>query len=252
MNETQLMHYSRHILLNEIDIDGQEKLNQATVLVVGCGGLGNACVPILAGAGIGRLILCDHDSIERSNLQRQFAFRIEDLGRTKVEVLAEYIQQRNQGISIQPIHSKITTALLDQYLPCCDVIVDCTDNSATRHLINQYAVHHQVPLVSASAIQWSGQLSVFDARQADSPCYACLFPLAHIEDRRCTNNGVFSPLVHIIGAAQAAEVLKLLIGFGNTSIGKMLQFEALNFSTHELQLAPNPDCPVCGLLMEKR
>lgn len=245
MNETQLMHYSRHILLNEIDIDGQDKLNQATVLLIGCGGLGNACAPILAGAGIGQLILCDHDTIEQSNLQRQFAFRLADIGCTKVEVLADYLQARNPSIKIQPIHSKITTALLTHYLPICDVVVDCTDNSATRHLINQYAVQYQVPLVSASAIQLSGQLNVFDARQAHSPCYACLFPRAQTEDRRCSNNGVFSPLVHIVGAAQAAEVLKLLVGFGTSSIGKMLQFEALNFSTHELQLVRNRECPVC-------
>lgn len=251
MNETQLMHYSRHILLNEIDIDGQEKLNQARVLLIGCGGLGNACAPILAGAGIGQLILCDHDIIEQSNLQRQFAFRLNDIGRTKVEILAEYLQQRNQEISIQAIHSKITAVLLEHYLPTCDVIVDCTDNSATRHLINQYAVQHHVPLVSASAIQFSGQLSVFDVRQSHSPCYACLFPLLKTEDRRCTNNGVFSPLVHIVGAAQAAEVLKLLIGFAASSIGKMWQFEALNFATHELQLVQNPDCPVCGQFHSK-
>lgn len=244
MNETQLMHYSRHILLNAIDINGQEKINQATVLVIGCGGLGSACTTILAGAGVGQLILCDHDTIELSNLQRQFAFELADIGQAKVKVLTHYLTQRNQQISIKALHNKISSALLQEYLPICDVIVDCTDNSATRHLINQYAVRFHVPLVSASVIQFSGQLNVFDSRQTISPCYACLFPL-QTDDRRCIHNGVFSPLVHLIAAAQAAEVLKLLVGFGHSSVGKMIQFEGLNFETYRLNVSQNPNCPVC-------
>lgn len=246
MNEAQLLRYSRHIFLNEIDLDGQEKLQHAKVMVIGCGGLGNACIPILAGAGIGHLILCDHDVIELSNLQRQFAFTPLDIHRSKADVLVDYLQSRNSELRITSCSQKITAQLLDQYLPECDVVVDCTDNSATRHLINQACVQHQVPLVSASAIQFSGQLMVFDARLADSPCYACLFPLMQQEDKSCSQNGVFSALVHQVGAAQAAEVLKLIIGFGESSVGKMVQFETLNFATHQWQLTKNPCCPVCG------
>ena len=246
MNEAQLLRYSRHIFLDEIDVDGQEKVQHATVLVVGCGGLGNACIPILAGAGIGHLILCDHDLIELSNLQRQFAFTPQDVQQSKVYTLIHYLQQRHPDLTFTGIQSKMTAEILNQYVPLCDVIVDCTDNSVTRHLINQAAVNHKVPLVSASVLQWSGQLMVFDRRQAHSPCYACLFSEPHQEDMSCSQNGVFSALVHQIGAAQAAEVMKILIGFGESSIGKMLHFEGLNFSTYALDLEKNPDCPICA------
>lgn len=246
MNENELLRYSRHIFLNEIDLDGQEKLQHATVMVIGCGGLGNACIPILASAGIGHLILCDHDVIEYSNLQRQFAFTPSDLQQSKVNVLANYLYQRNSDLNITPITSSIDAELLDKYAPQCDVIVDCTDNSKTRHLINQATVKYKIPLVSASVIQFSGQLAVFDQRIPISPCYACLFPKLDIEDKSCSQNGVFSPLVHQIGAAQAAEVMKLIIGFGESSVGRMVQFEAINFSTHDLTLEKNPHCPICA------
>lgn len=246
MNEAQLLRYSRHIFLNEIDIDGQQKLQQAKVMVIGCGGLGNACIPILAGAGIGHLILCDHDVIEHSNLQRQFAFTPLDVHQSKVDILVNYLQLRNSELRITALSQKITIQSLEKYASECDVIVDCTDNSTTRHLINQFCVQHKIPLVSASAIQFSGQLMVFDSRLNDSPCYACLFPLMQQEDKSCSQNGVFSALVHQVGAAQAAEVMKLLIGFGESSVGKMIQFESLNFMTHQWQLSKNPHCPVCG------
>lgn len=247
MNEAQLLRYSRHILLDEIDLEGQEKLLQATVMIVGCGGLGNACIPILAATGIKHLILCDHDVIEPSNLQRQFVFTPDDLQHLKVDVLARYLLQRNPDLKITQINSQITAEQLNQYLPLCDVIVDCTDNSHTRHLINAAAVKYQVPLVSASVIQFTGQLMVFNANITESPCYACLFP-QHQDDKSCVRNGVFSALVHQIGAAQAAEVLKLIVGFGTSSVGKMLQFEGLNYSCFSLELAKNPECPVCAAM----
>lgn len=246
MNENELLRYSRHIFLNEIDVDGQEKLNRATVMVIGCGGLGNACIPILAGAGIGHLILCDHDVIEYSNLQRQFAFTPKDIQKSKVDVLANYLQQRNPELKISSIQSTINQNILDTYVPQCDVIVDCTDNSKTRHLINQAAVKFKIPLVSASVIQFGGQLAVFDQRVLHSPCYACLFPQLEIEDKSCSQNGVFAPLVHQIGAAQAGEVMKLMVGFGTSSVGKIIQFESINFSTYEFALEKNPHCSVCS------
>jgi len=247
MNENELLRYSRHIFLDEIDLEGQEKLQHATVMVIGCGGLGNACIPILAGAGIGHLILCDHDVIDYSNLQRQFTFTAKDVQQSKVDVLTHYLLQRNENIKITAINSCIDTNLLAQYAPQSDVIVDCTDNSKTRHLINAAAVQYHIPLVSASVIQFSGQLAVFDHNQPHSPCYACMFPQLETEDKSCSQNGVFSALVHQIGAAQAAEVMKLIIGFGISSIGKFVQFEGLNFSTYDLVLEKNPNCPVCRL-----
>lgn len=245
MHENQLLRYSRHILLDEIDIDGQKKLLKATAMVIGCGGLGNACIPILAAAGIGHLILCDHDLIEESNLQRQLTFTPKDLQQAKVDVLADYLHLRNSDLSLRTINKPITPSLLDKYLPLCDVIVDCTDNSKTRQLINSAAFQHKVPLISASVIQFTGQLMVFDSRKENSPCYACLFP-QHQDDKSCVRNGVFSALVHVIGAAQAAEVMKLLIGFGEPSVGKIIQFEGINFSTYELSLEKNLKCPTCS------
>ena len=246
MNENELLRYSRHIFLDEIDLEGQEKLQNATVMVIGCGGLGNACIPILAGAGIGHLILCDHDLIEYSNLQRQFAFTPKDIQQPKVDVLANYLQQRNSSLNITPITTPINMQLFDKYATQCDVIVDCTDNSETRHLINQASVKYKIPLVSASVIQFSGQLAVFDPCMAHSPCYACLFPQLEIEDKSCSQNGVFSPLVHQIGAAQAGEVMKLIIGFGESSVGKIIQFESVNFSIDDFALEKNPHCPICS------
>lgn len=245
MNENQLLRYSRHILLNEFDVEGQEALQNATVLVVGCGGLGNACVPILAGAGVGNIIVCDDDTVELSNLQRQFAFTVDSIGASKAEQLRAYALARNPEIRIKALCERVDSDVLLTLLPHCDVVVDCSDNSSTRHLVNQCAVHMRTPLISASVIQFSGQLMVFDSRQTNSPCYACVFPKPVVSENSCTKNGVFSPLVHIIGAAQAAEVIKHLSGMGSSSVGKMVQFEGLDFASFAFDVAPNLDCPVC-------
>ena len=245
MNDTELERYSRHILLNEFDIAGQEKLKRATVLIVGCGGLANACTPILASAGLGHLIVCDGDTIESSNLQRQTSFTEADIGLSKAEVLKIYLQARNHLIQISSVNQYIDEDLLKHYLPKCDAVIDCSDNSQTRHLINRMAVQHRIPLISASVIQFSGQLAVFDSRNSQSPCYACLFPQPQTQENTCTKNGVFSPLVHIIGAAQAAEAMKIIGNLGTSSLGKIIHFEGLNFETVAFALERHNDCPVC-------
>ena len=245
MNDTELERYSRHILLNEFDIAGQEKLKRATVLIVGCGGLANACAPILASAGLGHLIVCDGDTIESSNLQRQTSFTEADIGLSKAEVLKAYLQARNSLIQISSVNQYIDEDLLKHYLPKCDAVIDCSDNSQTRHLVNRMAVQHRIPLISASVIQFSGQLAVFDSRKPQSPCYACLFPQPQTQENTCTKNGVFSPLVHIIGAAQAAEAMKIIGNLGTSSLGKIIHFEGLNFETVAFALERHNDCPVC-------
>ena len=245
MNDTELERYSRHILLNEFDITGQEKLKHATVFIVGCGGLANACAPILASAGLGHLIVCDGDTIESSNLQRQTSFTEADIGLSKAEVLKTYLQARNSLIQISSVNQYIDEDLLKHYLPKCDAVIDCSDNSQTRHLINRMAVQHRIPLISASVIQFSGQLAVFDSRNSQSSCYACLFPQPQTQENTCTKNGVFSPLVHIIGAAQAAEAMKIIGNLGTSSLGKIVHFEGLNFETVVFALDRRNDCPVC-------
>lgn len=250
MNDSQLLRYSRHILLNEFDYEFQEKLNQSTALVIGCGGLANACVPILAGAGLGHMMLCDDDVVDLSNLPRQLTFTEQDLNQSKALTLSNYLKQRNSEITITCLEQRADAALLEQILqhqrPKINVIVDCSDNAKTRQLINRYAVQTQTPLVSASVIQFSGQVVLFDSRHTDSPCYACMYPNLFSEDKSCTQNGVFSPLVHLIGSAQAAETIKVLTGLGHSSIGKVTQFEGLNFETYQFQLSKNLDCPICG------
>ena len=245
MNDTELKRYSRHILLNEFDITGQEKLKHATVLIVGCGGLANACAPILASAGLGHLIVCDGDTIESSNLQRQTSFTEADIGLSKAEVLKTYLQARNHLIQISSVNRYVDEDLLKHYLPKCDAVIDCSDNSQTRHLINRMAVQHRIPLISASVIQFSGQLAVFDSRNSQSPCYACLFPQPQTQENTCTKNGVFSPLVHIIGATQAAETIKIICEIGSTSLGKVVHFEGLNFEINAFIIEKHINCLVC-------
>ena len=245
MNDTELERYSRHILLNEFDIFSQEKLSSATALMIGCGGLANACAPILASAGLGHIIVCDGDTIELSNLQRQFAFTEADIGKHKAEVLKTYLQARNSQIQISSIHQFVDETFLHDCLPQCDVIIDCSDNSRTRHLINRLAVQHRIPLISASVIQFSGQLAVFDSRNQQSPCYACLFPQEIQQENTCTKNGVYAPLVHIIGAAQAAETIKTICGIGSSSLGIVTHFEGLNFEASSFTITKHINCPIC-------
>jgi molybdopterin/thiamine biosynthesis adenylyltransferase len=247
MNDEQLLRYSRHLLLEEIDVAGQEKLLSSHALVIGAGGLGSAAAPYLAAAGIGHITLMDHDQVELTNLQRQIMHTEKSIGKSKVDSGKQFLQQLNAGIQIETIEAKATAALLDDLLPSVDVVLDCTDNFATRHLINASCVKHHAPLVSGSALRFDGQISVFDPRNATSPCYACIFsPDENFEEVSCSSMGIFSPLVGIIGAMQAAQAIQVLIGFGEALIGRMLLWNARTTQIDEFKISRNTECSVCG------
>jgi molybdopterin-synthase adenylyltransferase len=247
MNDEQLLRYSRHLLLEEIDVAGQEKLLHSHVLVIGAGGLGSAAAPYLAAAGVGNITLLDHDQVELTNLQRQIMHTENSVGKSKVDSGKQFLEQLNSDVHIETIQAKATTSLLDELLPSVDVLLDCTDNFSTRHLINASCVKHQIPLVSGSALRFDGQLSVFDPRKVSSPCYACIFsPDEQFEEVSCSSMGIFSPLVGIIGAMQAAQALQVLIGFGEPLVGRMLLWNARTTQIDEFKVSRNPECPVCG------
>jgi molybdopterin/thiamine biosynthesis adenylyltransferase len=247
MNDEQLLRYSRHLLLEEIDVVGQEKLLGSHVLVIGAGGLGSAAAPYLAAAGVGHITLIDHDQVEITNLQRQIMHTEKRVGESKVSSGKHFLQDLNAGIQIETIEAKVTSSLLDELLPSVNAVLDCTDNFATRHLINASCVKHQTPLVSGSALRFDGQISVFDPRDTASPCYACIFsPDEKFEEVSCASMGIFSPLVGIIGAIQAAQALQVLIGFGDPLMGRMLLWNARTTQIDEFKIARNPQCLVCG------
>ncbi|RMW99665.1 HesA/MoeB/ThiF family protein [Allofranklinella schreckenbergeri] len=246
MNDAQLLRYARHILLDEIDLAGQERLLASTALVVGCGGLGHAAIAYLAAAGVGRLWLADDDVVEASNLQRQVFFTPADLGQPKAQVLAQRMAAQNPDVEIRPLVQRLDFSSLTRLLAECDVVLDCSDNYATRHAINRASIATQTPLVMGAATRFDGQLSVFDPRRADSPCYACLFGEGHADDGACAVFGVFAPLVGMVGTAQAGEALKVLLGLGQSACGQLLLFNALSSAPQALQLARNPGCGVCA------
>ena len=247
MNDEQLLRYSRHLLLEEIDIAGQEKLLNAHALIIGVGGLGSAAAPYLAAAGIGHITLVDDDQVELTNLQRQIMHTEKMLGKSKVISGKAFLQQLNAGAHIETIQAKATVSLLDELLPRVNIVLDCTDNFATRQLINASCFKHQTPLVSGSALRFDGQISVFDPRNSASPCYACIFsPNEQFEEMSCSSMGIYSPLVGIIGAMQAAQALQVVVGFGEPLVGRMLLWNARSTQIDEFKISRNPECPVCG------
>lgn len=247
MNDEQLLRYSRHLLLAEIDVAGQEKLLGSHVLVIGAGGLGSAAAPYLAAAGVGKITLVDHDKVELTNLQRQIMHSQNSIGKSKVESGKQFLQGINPTLLINALEEKISAALLDELLPSVDVVLDCTDNFATRQQINAACFKNKVALVSGSALKFDGQLNVFDFHNEHSPCYACLFsPEEPFQEVSCASMGVFSPLVGIIGSMQAAQALQVLIGFGKPLVGRMLLWNAFNTQIDEIRITRNPDCVICG------
>ena len=247
MNDEQLLRYSRHVLLEDIDVAGQEKLLTAHTLVIGAGGLGSAAAPYLAAAGVGKITLVDHDQVELTNLQRQIMHTQESIGRNKAASGKSFLQRLNPGVVVDTIEAKADDSLLDQLLPTVNIVLDCTDNFATRHMINRLCVMHQAPLVSGSALRFDGQISVFDSRNKTSPCYACIFsPEEQFEEVSCASMGIFSPLVGIIGAMQSAQALQVLIGFGEPLVGRMLLWNAHNTQIDEIRISRNTGCLVCG------
>jgi molybdopterin/thiamine biosynthesis adenylyltransferase len=247
MNDEQLLRYSRHLLLEDIDVEGQEKLLQAHAVIVGAGGLGSAAAPYLAAAGVGKITLVDHDVVELTNLQRQIMHCESMVGKSKVHSGKQFLGQLNSSIQVDIVQEKITNDLLAKLLPTVNVVLDCTDNFKTRQLINAACVHHQTPLVSGSALRFDGQVAVFDPRIPSSPCYACIFsPEEEFEEVSCSSMGIFSPLVGIIGAIQAAQALQVMIGFGESLLGRMLLWNARTTQIDQIKIARNPDCPVCA------
>jgi adenylyltransferase/sulfurtransferase len=247
MNDQQLLRYSRHILLDEIGIEGQERITQARVLVLGAGGLGSPAALYLAAAGVGTLALADGDTVDLSNLQRQVLHREAGIGRNKAESGRESLLALNPTLSIDGIAEKLSGTRLQEEVAHATVVVDCCDNFATRHAVNQACVASRTPLVSGAAIRFAGQISVFDLRQPDSPCYHCLFPDGEdAEELRCATTGIFAPLTGIIGSMQAAETLKLLAGCGTPLSGRLLRLEALTMQWRESRYHRDPACPVCA------
>ncbi|EIG24554.1 HesA/MoeB/ThiF family protein [Neisseria sicca] len=246
MNDHQLLRYSRHILLDEIGIEGQEKILAARVLVVGCGGLGAAALPYLAASGVGKLIIADHDTIDDTNLQRQTAFTEADIGQAKAQVMAGRLKAVNSACDITALTEKLDEARLTELMRTADIVLDCTDNYPTRQAINRAAVATRTPLVSGAAVRFEGQIAVYRPDLPDSPCYACLFDGDTADDGACALFGVFSPLVGIIGATQAAEALKILTGAGEPAHGKLTTYNALTAKWQTFRVHKNPDCGVCG------
>ncbi|NQW83595.1 MAG: HesA/MoeB/ThiF family protein [Alcaligenaceae bacterium] len=247
MNDAQLLRYARHILLDEFGIEGQEKLLASTALVVGAGGLGSPAAMYLASAGVGTIILADHDTVEISNLQRQILHQTSRLGALKAESGRDTLLALNPEITVETRTVRLAGDLLDAQIAQVDVVLDCTDNFATRHAINRACVKHNKPLVSGAAIRFEGQISVFDPRDATAPCYHCLFPEAEdLEAATCASTGVFSPLVGIIGSMQAAEALKVLSHVGQSLKGQLLILDAFEMDWHRVRVKRDPGCPVCA------
>jgi molybdopterin/thiamine biosynthesis adenylyltransferase len=247
MTDEQLLRYSRHILLEEIGVEGQERLMAAHALVIGAGGLGSPVALYLGGAGVGRITLVDHDIVDVTNLQRQIAHNLARVGHAKVASAREAIAAINPEPRVDAVTARADEALLDALVPHADVIIDCCDNFKTRHTINAACVKHGKPLVSGAAIRFDGQLSVYDTRDARSPCYACVFPPDDdFEETRCATLGVFAPMVGIIGAMQAAEALKLLSGAGESMAGRMQMLDGRRMEWTEMRVPRNPACPVCA------
>ena len=249
MTDDQLLRYSRHILLDEIGVEGQEKLLAAHALVIGAGGLGSPVVLYLGTAGVGRITLVDHDAVDLTNLQRQIAHNLERVGRPKAESAQSAIAAINPDVLVRPLVMKADAQDLDELVPGADVVIDCSDNFRTRQAINRACFAHGKPLVAGAAIRFDGQLSVFDPRRADSPCYACVFPPdQEVEETRCAVMGVFAPLVGIIGAMQAGEALRLLAGVGTSLAGRLQMLDARSMEWSEMRLRRDAACPVCAPL----
>ena len=233
--------------LDELGIEGQQRLLAAHVLVIGAGGLGSPVALYLGTAGVGRLTIVDHDQVDVTNLQRQIAHNLARVGRPKAESARDTIAAINPDVQVRPLVERADAARLETLVRDADVVVDCSDNFATRQAVNAACVAHAKPLVSGAAIGFDGQVSVYDTRQPDAPCYACLFPPeSTFEEAQCATMGVFAPLVGIIGSVQAAETLKLLAGVGSSLAGRLQLLDGRTMEWHELRTPRAPACTVCG------
>lgn len=246
MNDHQLLRYSRHILLPEIDVSGQEKLLKSHVLIIGAGGLGSPAALYLAASGIGKLTICDGDTVDLTNLQRQIAHPSSAIGQPKAQSAQHTLSGLNPEININVYPNHVKETDLERLVAVSDAVVDATDNFATRHSINKACVTHRKPLISGAAVRFEAQVSVFDLRQQHSPCYHCLYPLyGESEDMPCAVMGVFSPLVGIIGSIQAAETIKTLLNIGKTLNGRLQLLDGLTMNWRTVNLKKDPSCEIC-------
>ena len=247
MNDNQLLRYSRHILLPQIGYEGQDKLVNSHALIVGAGGLGSPAALYLAAGGVGKLTICDFDVVDLTNLQRQIIHTTRSVGIKKAISAQQTIHELNPDVEVRTVCERLTEDSLHALVAEADVVLDCTDNFATRYALNRVCVKLRKPLVSGAAINFEGQVTVFDMRADDSPCYHCLFPeIGNEEGLRCAESGVFSPLVGIIGTTQAAEAMKLLMGISQSLQGRLLLLDALHMEWRSLKLAKDPACKICG------
>ena len=247
MTDEELLRYSRHILLDEIGIEGQQRLMGSRALIIGAGGLGSPVALFLGSAGVGHVTIVDNDTVDMTNLQRQIAHTMSRVGLPKVNSAEVAIAALNPTVTVIPVVARADATLLDELVAQADVVLDCCDNFATRHDINAACVKHKKPLVSGAAIRFDGQVVVYDARDDSSPCYACVFPPDDaLLETRCATLGVFAPLVGIIGSLQAAEALKLLSGVGRALTGRLLMLDARAMEFTEIRIGRQAECPVCG------
>ncbi len=247
MNDDQLLRYSRHILLDELGIDGQERLLASHALVVGAGGLGSPVALYLGSAGVGHLTIADHDHVDATNLQRQIAHNLQRLGQPKAESARQAIAELNPDVRVTALNERLSAERLLALVAQADVVLDCSDNFETRQAVNAACVAQRKPLVSGAAIRFDGQVSVYDTRQPDAPCYACVFPPGQApEEVRCATMGVLAPLVGIIGSVQAAEAIKLLSGMGSRLSGRLLMLDGRDMAWSDVRLPRDPHCPVCA------
>ena len=246
MDDRQLIRYSRHIMLPQIDLEGQEKLLSGHVLLIGAGGLGSPASLYLASAGVGKLTICDGDTVDLTNLQRQIVHRESTVGINKAESARIALNEINPDCQVTAIQQRVGEAELMELVKCADVVVDACDNFDTRHAVNRACVAMRKPLVSGAAIRMAGQLAVFDLRLDNSPCYHCLFPDITEEGERCALMGVFAPLTGMIGSLQAGEAIRLLVGTPSPLAGSLVLFDAGGMEWQKLKLSKDPSCPVCS------
>ncbi|MGE4241855.1 HesA/MoeB/ThiF family protein [Ramlibacter sp.] len=247
MTDDDLLRYSRHILLDEIGVEGQERISRSHALVIGAGGLGSPVALYLGTAGVGTITLVDHDAVDLTNLQRQIAHTLARVGEPKANSAREAVAAINPNVQVRALVQRADAALLDELVPRADVVIDCCDNFATRHLVNAACVRHRRPLVSGAAIRFDGQICVFDPRDDASACYACVFPPTDdFEETRCAVMGVFAPLVGIVGTMQAAEALKIVAGAGTPMTGRLQMLDARGMEWTEVRVARDAGCPVCS------
>lgn len=247
MTDDQLLRYSRHILLDALGIEGQSRILATHALIIGAGGLGSPAALYLASAGIGKITLVDDDTVDFTNLQRQIMHSQARVGMAKAESGRQALAAINPEIQIVPLQQRLSGLALDTLVASADIVLDCTDNFATRHAINRACVHHRKPLVSGAAIRFDGQISVYDLRDDNSPCYHCLFPEGEdVDEVRCAVMGVFAPLTGIIGTMQAAEALKLAAGIGQSLSGRLLLLDALDMEWRTVKFRQDSACAVCG------